>query len=87
MTHTPNKLDVVTDLRRCLFSSYSDLVFDDSNVKTFLQKAENNLEKIKESIDKKTLALVKERIKKAKDSYNLPERRREDLLIASCLLY
>lgn len=87
MTHTPNKLDVVTDLRRCLSASYSDLVFNNENVKIFLQKAENNLEKLKENIAEETMALVKKRIEKAKDSNNLPERRREDLLMASCLLY
>lgn len=87
MTHIPNKLDVAADLRRCLYSSYSDLVFDDGNVKVFLQRAENNLGKLKKNIDKKTLDLVEKMIQKAKNSSSLPERRREDLLLASCLLY
>lgn len=86
MTHFPNKFDVITDLRRCLAASYSDLVFDDKNVKVFLQKAEKNLEILKESIGEETIALVKKRIEKAKDGSNLTKRRREDLLMASCLL-
>ena len=87
MTHIPNRFDVITDLKRCLYSSYSDFTFDDENLKIFLSKAEENLGKIAKNIDKKTLMLVKERIAKVKDIHNLPNKRREDLLTASSLLY
>lgn len=87
MTHTPDKYDVITDLRRCLSSSYSDDIFEDENVKVFLKKAEINLNLIKEKFDNKTYFEIKKRIEKAKDSHNLPHKRREDLLTASCLLF
>lgn len=87
MTHTPNKFDIVTDLRRCLSSSFTNDIFEDENVKVFLKKAETNLNLIKEELDSKTYLEVKKRILKAKDDCNLPNKRREDLLIASCLLF
>lgn len=87
MTHTPNKFDVITDLRRCLSASYADDIFEDENVKVFLKKAEINLNLIKEQLDGKTYFEIKKRIEKAKDSRNLLTKRREDLLTASCLLF
>lgn len=87
MTHIPNKFDVIADLRRCLYSSYSKLLFEDENVKFFLTKAEKNLETVKDGLKKSTFKLVKNRLEKAKNDRYLIEKRREDLLIASCLLY
>ena len=87
MTHTPNKFDVITDLRRCLSASYSDDIFEDENFKVFLKKAEINLDLIKEKLAGETYLEIKERIEKAKDNHNLPSKRREDLLTASSLLY
>lgn len=87
MKHIPNKYDVITDLRRCLLASYSDDVFEDENVKIFLKKAEINLGLIKEKLAGETYLEIKKRIEKAKDSHNLPHKRREDLLTASCLLF
>lgn len=87
MTHIPNKLDVITDLRRCLSSSYNNDFFGDENVKVFLKRAEDNLNFIKEGLDSGTYLEVKKRIEKAKDNNNSPNKRREDLLTASCLLF
>lgn len=87
MTHIPNKFDVITDLRRCLYSSYSKLLFEDENVKCFLTNAEKNLETVKDELKKNTFKLVKNRLEKAKNNRYLIEKRREDLLTASCLLY
>lgn len=87
MTHIPNKFDVITDLRRCLYSSYSNTLFEDENVKFFLTNAEKNLETIKGELKKNTFKLVKNRLEKAKNNKYPIEKRREDLLTASCLLY
>lgn len=87
MSHIPNKYDVVTDLRRCVLASYSPKAFEDENVKIFLQKAEENLEKIKENLNESAYQLAKQRIQKAKESKNLLDKRREDLLTASCFIY
>lgn len=87
MSHFPNKYDVVNDLRRCVLASYSPKAFEDENVKIFLKKAEENLEKIKENLDESTYQLVRQRIQKAKDPKNLQDKRREDLLTASCFIY
>lgn len=87
MMHRPNKYDVIADLRRCVSSSYSDDFFEDKNLKVFLEKAEINLNLIKENLDSKTFFEIKKRIGKAKDNRNLLNKRREDLLTAACLLY
>lgn len=86
MTHIINKYDIITDLKRSLYSSYSEQVFDDENAIEFLKKAEDSLEKIAPDLSAETFKLVKERIDNAKNSKNLPNKRREDLLMASCLL-
>ena len=87
MSHFPNKYDVATDLRRCVLASYSPKAFEDENVKIFLKKAEENLEKIKENLNESTYQLTKQRIQKAKEPKNLLDKRREDLLTASCFIY
>ena len=87
MTHLPNKFDVITDLRRSLYASYSDSLFEDENVKVFLENAEKNLEIIKGELKEDTFKLVKKRLEKAKNKIYPIEKRREDLLTASCLLY
>lgn len=87
MTHFPNKFDVIADLRRCIYASYSDSQFEDENVKLFLTKAEKNLEELKNELKEDTLKMVKKRLEKAKNNKYLVGQRREDLLIASCLLY
>jgi len=86
MTHIPNKFDIITDLRRCLYSSYSNSLFEDENVKLFLTNAEKNLETIKDKLNKNTFKLIKNRLERAKNTKYLVEKRREDLLTASCLL-
>jgi len=86
MTHIPNKFDIITDLRRCLYSSYSNSLFEDENVKLFLTNAEKNLETIKDKLNKNTFKLIKNRLERAKNTKYLIEKRREDLLTASCLL-
>lgn len=86
MTHIPNRFDVITDLRRCIYASYSDLQFKDENVKFFLENAEKNLEAVKDEVEKNIFKLIKKRLAKARNDKNFVERRREDLLSASCLL-
>ncbi len=86
MTHNITKYDVATDLKRCLYSSLSEKSFADENVVIFLKKAEENLGKIAFDLNENTYKLVNERIEKAKDVKSSHSRRREDLLMASCLL-
>jgi len=86
MSHKVTKYDVITDLKRCLYASYSNELFEDENVKVFLKKAEENLEKIGPQLKKEIYDLVRERITKSKNANNLIDKRREDLLTASCLL-
>jgi len=86
MIHVPNKDDIVTDLRRCILSSYSARGFEDNNVKTFLHKAETTLEILKDQLRKSHYLLIKQRLEKAKNPKNVLEKRREDLLAASCFL-
>lgn len=87
MNHIPNKYDVVTDLRRCVLASYSPKAFEDENVKTFLKKAEENLDQVKGNLNESAYQMAKQRIQKAKDPQNLLDKRREDLLTASCLIF
>jgi hypothetical protein len=86
MNHIPNKYDIITDLRRSVMASYSAKAFEDENVKTFLAKAEENLESIKKDLDKNNYNQIKQRLEKAKNPNNVLEKRREDLLTASCFL-
>lgn len=83
MSHTPNELDVKTDLRRSVMASFSPKAFEDINTKTFLKKAEKNLEAIRDRVDKELYKEAEARIKKAKDPKSPIQKRREDLLTAS----
>jgi len=84
MSHTPNNLDVKTDLRRVIMSSFSENGFKNANVQVFLKKAEENLTKL--NLDKNIYVQVTKRLKKAKDTNNIIEMRREDVLTASLLI-
>lgn len=84
MSHKPNKLDIITDLRRAISASFSPLKLNDENSKVFLKKAEENLKKV--NLNSQTLKLIKIRLEKAKDPNNSIHKRREDLLTASSLL-
>ena len=84
MTHKVTSLDVVTDLRRALASSFSKKGFSDANCKLFLRKAEANITEV--TSDRRKLSLVLKRIKKAKDAKRPIEKRREDILMASSLI-
>lgn len=86
MKHKPNKNDVITDLRRCVMASFSPKNFEDENVQTFLKNAEDNLEKIKSSLREDAYVVAKQRIAKAKNPKVDLNKRREDLLTASCIL-
>ena len=43
MSYTPNILDIKTDLRRAVMSSFSKKGFEDANTIIFLKNAEKNL--------------------------------------------
>lgn len=86
MSHTPNTLDIKTDIRRAVMASFSRDKFKDSNFETFIKNAQKNLELIKEKIGKRKYTEVKGRIIKSKDPQNSIEKRREDLLTASSLI-
>ncbi len=86
MSHTPNELDVKTDLRRSVMAGFSSKKFTDVNFRTFIKNAQDNLEMIKEKIGKRRYIEVKGRILKSKDSRKSIERRREDLLTAASLI-
>jgi hypothetical protein len=86
MSHTPNELDVKTDLRRSVMASYSTKKFADTNFKVFLDNAQKNLELLKEKIGMNKYIEVRDRILKSQDSKMSAEKRREDLLTASLLI-
>lgn len=78
--HKPTRLDAVTDLRRCIYASFSKDKFDDVNYKMFLKHAMGVLEKME--LNK----VVVDRIKKSQDKNLEDGKRREDLLTASIFL-
>ena len=80
MTYQPTKLDVVTDLRRCIYASYSEKKFSDPNFKTFFDHAMKILKNKK--IDNEII----KRLKKSQNEKLDENKRREDLLTASILL-
>ena len=84
VVHKPTRLDVIADLRRAIYASFSKNGFKDQNFKTFLKKAETNLEAL--DLDRKTYSLAVMRLKKAKNLKQPIEKRREDLLMASSLI-
>lgn len=84
MSHHITRMDIVTDLRRALSSSYSEKGFSDTNFKTFLKNAEKNLKTI--NLKKETLSAVSQRLGKAKNPKQSIQKRREDILTAASLL-
>ena len=85
MSYTPNILDIKTDLRRAVMSSFSKKGFEDANTIIFLKNAEKNLKEVK--MDKDIYIQVTKRLKKAKDTKKSIENRREDVLTASSLVF
>jgi len=86
MSHTPDELDIKTDLRRSVMASFSPKKFTDLNFRTFIKSAQDNLEIVKEKIGKRRYIEVKERILKSTDSRKPIEKRREDILTAASLI-
>ena len=86
MSYIPSVLDIKTDLKRAVMASFSPKLFADTNTKIFLANAEKNLESLKGKVDKSAYFQAKTRIKKAKNSNNPIEKRREDLLTVSYLI-
>jgi hypothetical protein len=84
MKHKVTKLDVVTDLKRSISASFSKEGFNDTNAKEFLEKAQTNLKEI--DLSKSSYSQVVSRLKKANDSGESMEKRREDVLMASSLV-
>ena len=84
MSHIPTSLDIKTDLRRSIMSSFSKNGFKDVNAEAFLKKAEDNLNKI--NLDKSVYLQVIGILKKAKDTSKFISERREDMLTASLLI-
>lgn len=84
MKHKITRLDVVTDLRRSVSASFSKKGFNDANAKEFLEKAEVNLKEI--NLGKNNYSQIVSRLKKANDSRQSIEKRREDVLMASSLV-
>ena len=85
MSYTPNILDIKTDLRRAVMSSFSKKGFEDANTIIFLKNAEKNLKEVK--MDKDIYIQVTKRLKKARDTQKSIENRREDILTASSLVF
>ncbi len=86
MNHKPNRLDIVTDLRRSISASFSNQGFNDINSIVFRKKAEEKLKTMRTSIDNSYYLEAIKRIRKAEDPKNPIEKRREDLLTASSIL-
>jgi len=86
MSHKPNNLDIKTDLIRSVMASFSSKEFADANFKTFIEKAQKNLELLKDKIGMRKYTEVKDRILKSKDTQKSIEKRREDLLTAASLV-
>lgn len=86
MNHRPRRLDVATDLIRCIYASLSEDGFESENLSTFFSQALKKLNLVKKTLDPQTFKFVKERIDKSKDK-NLPaKKRREELLSAAISL-
>lgn len=83
-SHKPTRLDVITDLKRCIYASFSKDGFDDSNFKAFFERAEVNLKKI--NLSENTYSQIISRLDKAKDPKQSTEKRREDILMISSLV-
>lgn len=84
--YQPTINDVVVDLRRCIYASFSPQGFKDPNVTTFLDHAIELLNGLMQNLDPKIFEKVEARLKKAQAETNKPKKKREDLLTASLLL-
>ena len=80
MTHQPTKLDAASDLRRCIYASFSKQKFEDPVFIKFFNHMRDILRKQK--VDK----AVFERLEKAQGENLDDNKRREDLLTASIFL-
>ncbi len=78
--YKPTKLDAVTDLRRCIYASFSKQKFEDPVFKSFYNHAKEILKKVKVS------NVVLERLEKSQNENLDDNKRREDLLTASIFL-
>ncbi len=78
--YKPTKLDAITDLRRCIYASFSKQKFDDPVFKDFYNHAKNILrtQKVNNSVLK--------RLENAQNKNLDDNKRREDLLTASIFL-
>lgn len=84
--YQPTVNDVVVDLRRCIYASFTSQEFNDPNVTTFLDHATKLLNRLEKNLDKKNFEKVKSCLGKAQSITSKLEERREDLLTASLLL-
>ncbi|MBL7150337.1 hypothetical protein ISS86_00190 [Candidatus Microgenomates bacterium] len=86
MNHQPTPLDMATDLRRCIYASFSRKGFDDPNVKTFFNHALMIFRKLEGTLDKQTFTAINKQLTKAQNPNSNHQKRREDLLMATVLL-
>lgn len=86
MTYKPTVLDAASDLRRCIYASYTPEGFNDPNFVTFFQHAQKVLLESGNILDKRLTKIVNGRLRKAQDESNPLSKRREDLLVAAILL-
>ena len=86
MTHQPTPLDVACDLRRCIYASFSEVGFDDSNFRDFLAHGLADLECVEDDLNPKLLRLIRSRLAKVQNSGCDISKRREDILLAANLL-
>ena len=78
--YKPTNLDAATDLRRCIYASFSKQKFEDPVFKDFFSHAKEILKKQKVS------NVILERLKKSQNKNLDDNKRREDLLTASIFL-
>lgn len=86
MTYQPTVLDAASDLRRCIYASYSPEGFNDSNFVTFFSHAQMIIKKVANDLDDQVIKTVNERMDKTQDKEQPLSKRREDLLTSAILL-
>lgn len=86
MKYKPTVLDAASDLRRCIYASYSKEGFNDPNFASFFQHAKKILLASGGKLDKRLTKIVNERLRKAQDESRPLSRRREDILTVAILL-
>ncbi len=83
--HQPTLKDAATDLRRCIYASFSPEGIENETFKTFYQHAQKIIEKQKDQLDPQIKEIIEIRLYKDPKDKKL-YKIREDLLLSANLL-